>query len=113
MVGAERPEWIAQITNDAWFGSFAGPQQHLAQARFRALEQGLPVVRSTNTGISAMVDSYGRVVASIEMHNYDRLDVRLPEALSPTLYSIVGDISCTLLLMGICFFILQMYLRSR
>ena len=113
VVGGERPEWIAQITNDAWFGSFAGPQQHLAQARFRAVEQGLPVVRATNTGISAMIDSYGRVVASIEMHNYDRLDVRLPEALPPTLYSIVGDISCTLLLLGMSFFILQMYLRSR
>ena len=111
VVGPERPQWIAQITNDAWFGSFAGPQQHLAQARFRAVEQGLPVVRATNTGISAMIDSYGRVVASIEMHNYDRLDVRLPNALPPTLYSIVGDISCTLLMFALCFFIMQMYLR--
>ncbi|MEM9062453.1 MAG: apolipoprotein N-acyltransferase [Pseudomonadota bacterium] len=103
-VGPERPGWIAQITNDAWFGSFAGPQQHLAQARFRAVEQGLPVVRATNTGISAMIDSYGRMVAKIEMHNFDRLDVRLPDALPPTLYSIVGDISCILLVIGMVFF---------
>ncbi|MEM7684368.1 MAG: apolipoprotein N-acyltransferase [Pseudomonadota bacterium] len=103
-VGPERPAWIAQITNDAWFGSFAGPQQHLAQARFRAVEQGLPVVRATNTGISAMIDSYGRLVASIEMHNYDRLDARLPDALPSTLYSIVGDISFTILLVAMVFF---------
>lgn len=94
VVGPERPAWIAQITNDAWFGSFAGPQQHLAQARFRAVEQGLPVVRATNTGISAMIDPYGLEVAKIEMHNQRALDVRLPDALEPTIYSIVGDISC-------------------
>ncbi|MEM7211089.1 MAG: apolipoprotein N-acyltransferase, partial [Pseudomonadota bacterium] len=97
VVGSERPDWIAQITNDAWFGSFAGPQQHLAQARFRAVEQGLPVVRATNTGISAVLDSYGREVARIEMHNHRALDVRLPKALPHTLYSIVGDISCVLI----------------
>lgn len=110
VVGSERPEWIAQITNDAWFGSFAGPQQHLAQARFRAVEQGLPVVRATNTGISAMIDPYGRVVASIEMHNYDRLDVRLPKPLSSTIYSIVGDISCTFIVLIFGISIMRIYL---
>ncbi|MEL7153286.1 MAG: apolipoprotein N-acyltransferase, partial [Pseudomonadota bacterium] len=109
VVGQERPEWIAQITNDAWFGSFAGPQQHLAQARFRAVEQGLPVVRATNTGISAMIDPYGRVVESIEMHNYDWLDVSLPKPLPTTPYSIVGDISCILLLLALSFSIMQLY----
>ena len=112
VVGAERPGWIAQITNDAWFGSFAGPQQHLGQARFRAVEQGLPVVRATNTGISAMIDPFGRVVESIEMHNYGWLDSRLPLPLSPTPYSIVGDISCILLLLALSFSIMQLYRRS-
>ena len=102
-VGPERPDWIAQITNDAWFGSFAGPQQHLAQARFRAVEQGLPLVRATNTGISAVIDPYGRQVASINMHNYDWLDVRLPMPLSSTLYSIVGDISSVVLILVLMF----------
>lgn len=98
VVGSERPEWIAQITNDAWFGSFAGPQQHLAQARFRAVEQGLPVVRATNTGISAVIDPFGRETARIEMHKYAWIDTELPLAAAPTLYSKVGDISFALLL---------------
>lgn len=91
-VGDERPDWIAQITNDAWFGSWAGPQQHLAQARFRAIEQGLPVVRSTNTGISAVIDAYGRIVTSIPMHQYNHVDAVLPAPRLPTLYSIFGDL---------------------
>lgn len=99
VVGPERPGWIAQITNDAWFGSFAGPQQHLAQARFRAVEQGLPVVRATNTGISAVIGPFGREVARIELHKYDWLDVNLPSASEPTFYAKVGDISFVLLLL--------------
>ena len=98
VVGPERPGWIAQITNDAWFGSFAGPQQHLAQARFRAVEQGLPVVRATNTGISAVIDPFGREVARIGLHKYAWIDAELPSSLEPTLYSNVGDISFILLL---------------
>ena len=112
VVGSERPEWIAQITNDAWFGSFAGPQQHLAQARFRAVEQGLPVVRATNTGISAVIDGSGRIVASIDLHRYDSVDVRLPPPLSATVYSKTGDISCIVLLLIITASIFQMYRRS-
>lgn len=107
VVGSQRPDWIAQITNDAWFGSFAGPQQHLAQARFRAVEQGLPVVRATNTGISAVIDSHGRMVASIAMHNYSMLDVKLPLPLAPTIYSKVGDISCILLILILLIFVLR------
>jgi apolipoprotein N-acyltransferase len=87
-----RAGWLLQVTNDAWFGSFAGPQQHLAQARFRAIEQGLPLVRAANTGISAMIDPYGRVTASIPLDMHGQLDARLPRALKNTLYARIGDL---------------------
>ncbi len=90
-VGYERPDWIVQLTNDAWFGSFAGPQQHYAQARIRAIEQGLPLVRAANTGISAVVDAYGREVVSMKLHNFGHIDGKLPKPLAATLYSRFGD----------------------
>ena len=62
-----RPDWLVQITNDAWFGQVAGPYQHLAQARVRAIEQGLPLARAANTGISAMIDAQGRVIEQIDL----------------------------------------------
>jgi len=91
VIGAERPKWMVHLTNDAWFGDFAGPQQHYAQARFRAVEQGLPLVRAANTGISAIVDPYGREVVSVGLHNYDHIDAKLPAEIEPTLYSRFGD----------------------
>ena len=93
-----------QITNDAWFGGWAGPQQHLAQAKFRAVEQGLPMVRSANTGISAVIDPYGLEVVSLTMHNYNKIDSRLPASIEPTLYSIYGDITGLLLAVFVGFF---------
>ena len=90
-VGGARADWIVQVTNDAWFGKFSGPYQHLAQARVRAIEQGLPLARSANTGISAMVDPFGRVVESIGLGELGVIDVSLPAPLSETLYARTGD----------------------
>ncbi len=92
-VGAmfRRPRLMVLITNDAWFGQDAGPQQHLAQERLRAIEQGLPMVRSANTGISAMIDGKGRIVRQLGLGEAGFIDAALPPALSPTLYSRLGD----------------------
>ncbi len=87
-----RPDWMVHITNDAWFGAFSGPYQHLALARLRAAEQGLPVLRAANTGVSAVIDGRGRILASLPLNTQGALDVRLPPALPPTLYARTGDL---------------------
>ncbi|MFG6560718.1 apolipoprotein N-acyltransferase [Sulfitobacter sp. 1A15299] len=93
-----RPAFLMQVTNDAWFGKAAGPRQHLAQARMRAIEQGLPMARAANTGISAMIDPQGRVIASLPLNSAGFIDAPLPAPLAPTLYSRSGDLPLTLLL---------------
>ena len=95
----ERPDFLIQITNDAWFGKGAGPLQHLAQARMRAIEQGLPLARAANTGVSAMIDPYGRVLAALPLNEAGFLDARLPAPLPPTPYSRTGDLPLILLLL--------------
>jgi apolipoprotein N-acyltransferase len=82
--------WILQATNDAWFGDSGGPRQHLAKARIRAIEQGLPVARAANTGVSAMIDPYGRVMASLPLGARGALDSRLPPPAPETLFSTLG-----------------------
>ena len=83
---ARRPAWIVNISNDAWFGAW-GPPQHLAQARLRAIEEGLPIARVTPTGISAVIDAHGRVVASLALHRVGTMSLRVPAALPPTLFA--------------------------
>lgn len=88
---AHRPDFIFNPSNDAWFGAW-GPPQHLAQARLRAIEEGLPVVRATPTGISAVIDADGRVLESLPMHAAGRIDTTLPPAHAPTLFARYGNI---------------------
>jgi apolipoprotein N-acyltransferase len=86
-----RPRILLQLTNDAWFGLYAGPQQHLVQARMRAAEQGVPLVRAANTGISAVIDGRGRVTASLPLDVHGYLDAPLPPLLPATPYAKTGD----------------------
>ncbi|WP_240804393.1 apolipoprotein N-acyltransferase [Qingshengfaniella alkalisoli] len=86
-----RADWLVQLTNDAWFGNFAGPQQHLQQARMRAIEQGLPLIRAANTGISALIDPQGRIVARLDLNETGALEAGLPASSGPTFYARVGD----------------------
>lgn len=87
----DRPDFIFNPSNDAWFGAW-GPPQHLAQARLRAIEEGLPVIRSTPTGISAVITSTGKVVESIPMGQAGRIDTKLPLPEKPTLFARYGNI---------------------
>ena len=86
-----RPGWLLNLTNDAWFGTSTGPYQHLHQTRLRAVEQGLPLIRAANTGISAVIDSHGRVLASLPLNEMGTIDNPLPAALAPTPYARWGE----------------------
>ncbi|MFP4404281.1 apolipoprotein N-acyltransferase [Rhodosalinus sp.] len=86
----ERPRMLLHLTNDAWFGTFSGPYQHFAQARLRAVEQGLPVLRAANTGVSAVIDARGGVTEEIPLGRAGFVDAPIPAALSPTIYARTG-----------------------
>jgi apolipoprotein N-acyltransferase len=87
---ADRPDWLLNVTNDGWFGRSPGPYQHFASARFRAVEEGLPLARAANTGISGMVDPFGRVTAATALGTETALDVLLPAPLAPTFFARTG-----------------------
>jgi apolipoprotein N-acyltransferase len=89
--GAERPALIVNLTNDGWFGNTTGPRQHLHQARVRAVEEGLPLVRAANNGISAAFDAYGRTLGQLDLDVRGTLDVPLGTALPRTPYARFGD----------------------
>ena len=98
----ERPDWILQVTNDAWFGTLTGPFQHFQQSRLRAIEMGLPLVRVANTGMTAVIDARGRVDPALPFGTAAYLDVpRLAMALPATPYARHGDAFAYLCLFGI------------
>jgi apolipoprotein N-acyltransferase len=79
--------WMVNLTNDGWFGDSTGPYQHFQQARVRAIEEGLPLARAANTGISAVVDPLGRIVRALPLGTDGVLDARLPKRIPPTIYA--------------------------
>ncbi|TVR98050.1 MAG: apolipoprotein N-acyltransferase [Rhodospirillales bacterium] len=90
----ERPAWLLNLTNDGWYGISSGPHQHLGAARLRAVEEGLPLVRIANTGISAIIDAHGRVVASLGLMEEGVVDGGLPAPLAtPTPYARFGNLT--------------------
>ncbi len=97
MSGADRPTWLLNVTDDAWFGLTPGPYQHFAQARLRAIELGAPLVRDANSGISAVLDGFGREIAVAPLGAEGVLDAELPEALAPTLQYHLGSVGATLI----------------
>ena len=94
---AQRPSWLLNLTNDGWFGASPGPYQHFQQARVRAIEEGLPLVRAANTGISAVVDPLGRIIESLPLGTEGVFDAPLPQPIAPGLYVRAGDAPAALL----------------
>ena len=104
-------ELLVNLTNDGWFGISTGPYQHLQQARLRAIEEGLPVVRAANTGISAVIDPMGRIVAQLGLGIEGVLDANLPSAIAPTIYARHPNIPAATLLLIALFFVV--YRRAK
>jgi len=90
--------WLLNVTNDAWFGRTLGPHQHLAQAQLRAIEQGIPLIRAANTGISAIIDSKGRVLSRLNLFQTGVVDSKLPGRQEHTIYASYGDVMFGILL---------------
>ena len=94
----DRPGWLLNVTNDGWYGVTSGPFQHFASARVRAVEEGLPLLRDANNGITGVIDPRGRVLRRLDLDAIGSIDVPLPAASRPTIYSQIGDTSFLLLL---------------
>jgi apolipoprotein N-acyltransferase len=101
----ERPAWLLNVTNDAWFGTSSGPYQHLTSARLRTVEEGLPMIRAANTGVSAVIDAFGRVIASLDMERAGVIDHALPPPRAPTLYARWHDWALLVLLTILVLFV--------
>ncbi len=93
-----RPDLLLHLTNDAWFGTWSGPYQHLEQSRIRAIEQRLPMLRAANTGVSAVIDGAGRVIAELPLGHAGVVDAAVPAPLPPSFYAKSGDLPFFLLL---------------
>ncbi len=113
MPEGKRPGWIVNVTNDGWFGISSGPFQHLQQSRVLAIEQGLPLVRAANTGISAVVDPVGRIINSLPLGTDGVIDSPLPGPVARTVYARVGDVPAGLLVVSALFAIIRIRLQPR
>ncbi len=91
VVGGERPDFLLNVSDDSWFGKAWGPRQHFVSARMRTVEEGLPMVRSANQGVSAVIDPYGRIVRHLDPYKEGAIEAGLPPPLSPTVYAVLGD----------------------
>ncbi len=109
--GGQRPGLLINVTNDGWFGDTTGPWQHFHQTRVRAVEEGLPIIRAANNGVSAIVDAQGRVVAMLSLNARGVLDSGIPASISPPVYANVGD--CTFVGLALIFFGAAVVLYNR
>ena len=106
----QRPRWLLNATNDAWFGRHSGPHQHLAVARLRAIEEGLPLVRAANTGVSAVIDPAGRIIAYLDTEQTGSIDSVLPAALPPTVFGVFHNGPFSLMVVSLL--LIAAYARS-
>lgn len=109
----DRPAWLLNVTNDAWFGISTGPHQHFRQAQVRAIEEGLPLVRAANNGISAVIDPAGRIVGALPLGTEGVLDARLPRQLTPPVYARIGDSAIGLVTCAALVFVLRKRARRK
>lgn len=105
--GPERPGLLINVTNDGWFGDTTGPRQHFHQTRVRAVEEGLPIVRAANNGVSAVIDGRGRVIAMLMLNERGVVDSAIPQAIESTVYGKLGDI--TFLALGLIFLVATVF----
>ena len=104
--GGQRPSLLINVTNDGWFGDTTGPWQHFHQTRVRAVEEGLPIIRSANNGVSAIVDGTGRVVAMLTLNARGVLDSGVPSSIAAPVYAELGDctfVGLVLIFLGVVF----------
>ena len=111
--GQPRPAWLVNLTNDGWFGRSLGPYQHLAQVRLRAIEQGLPLIRSANTGVSAAFDGRGRLLNSVPLGQAGWFHLTLPPAEQPTAYARYGDSGFGFLCVFLVLICISVWRRSK
>jgi apolipoprotein N-acyltransferase len=109
--GSARPGLLINVTNDGWFGDTTGPRQHFHQTRVRAVEEGLPIVRSANNGVSAVIDGQGRVVAMLNLNARGVIDAGIPGPVAESVYATAGD--STFVVLALIFLGTAIVLRRR